>query len=45
MLNDLAHRTVAAAVVSFLERLRLGPGLPPIPSTQTLGRPDAAARA
>jgi alpha-beta hydrolase superfamily lysophospholipase len=29
-LNDLAHRTVAATVVIFLERLRLGPGLPRI---------------
>ena len=29
-LNDLTHRTVAATVVIFLERLRLGPGLPRI---------------
>ena len=29
-LNDLAHRTVAATVVIFLERLRLGRGLPRI---------------
>ena len=30
VLNDVAHRTVAATIVLFLERLRLGPGLPPI---------------
>jgi alpha-beta hydrolase superfamily lysophospholipase len=29
-LNDLTHRTAAATVVMFLERLRLGPGLPRI---------------
>jgi alpha-beta hydrolase superfamily lysophospholipase len=29
-LNDQTHRTVAATIVLFLERLRLGPGLPPI---------------
>ena len=30
VLNDVAHRTVAATVVLFLERLRLGAGLPVI---------------
>ena len=35
-LNDLTHRTVAAAVVQFLERLRLGPGLPRIAVSETL---------
>jgi hypothetical protein len=29
VLNDLTHRTVAATIVLFLERLRLGAGLPP----------------
>jgi alpha-beta hydrolase superfamily lysophospholipase len=29
-LNDVTHRTVAATVVEFLERLRLGAGLPAI---------------
>jgi alpha-beta hydrolase superfamily lysophospholipase len=29
-LNDITHRTVAATIVLFLERLRLGPGLPAI---------------
>ncbi len=35
-LNDLTHRTVAAAVVQFLERLRLGPALPRIAVSETL---------
>jgi hypothetical protein len=30
VLNDVTHRTVAATIVEFLERLRLGPELPPI---------------
>jgi alpha-beta hydrolase superfamily lysophospholipase len=30
VLNDLSHRTVAATIVLFLERLRLGAGLPEI---------------
>ncbi|MFL1428558.1 MULTISPECIES: hypothetical protein, partial [unclassified Nocardiopsis] len=30
VLNDISHRSVAAAVVLFLESLRLGPGLPDI---------------
>lgn len=30
ILNDVTHRSVAATIVLFLERLRLGPGLPPI---------------
>ena len=34
-LNDLTHRTVAATVVIFLERLRLGSGLPRIATTET----------
>jgi alpha-beta hydrolase superfamily lysophospholipase len=34
-LNDLTHRTVAATVVLFLERLRLGPGLPRIAVSET----------
>ena len=34
-LNDLTHRTVAATVVIFLERLRLGPGLPRIAVSET----------
>lgn len=28
VLNDVTHRTVAATIVLFLERLRLGPELP-----------------
>jgi pimeloyl-ACP methyl ester carboxylesterase len=28
--NDITHRTAAATVILFLERLRLGPDLPPI---------------
>jgi hypothetical protein len=30
VLNDLSHRTVAATIVLFLERLRLGADLPVI---------------
>jgi alpha-beta hydrolase superfamily lysophospholipase len=30
LLNDVSHRTVAATIVLFLERLRLGPDLPEI---------------
>ncbi|WP_051499118.1 alpha/beta hydrolase [Nocardia sp. BMG51109] len=30
VLNDVAHRSVAATIVLFLESLRLGPGVPPI---------------
>jgi hypothetical protein len=30
VLNDLSHRTVAATIVLFLERLRLGADLPEI---------------
>ncbi len=41
-LNDLTHRTVAATVVIFLERLRLGPGLPRITTTER-PEPDWAA--
>ncbi|MFF2375355.1 alpha/beta hydrolase [Streptomyces xiamenensis] len=34
-LNDLTHRTAAASVVLFLERLRLAAGLPPIATAET----------
>ncbi|MFI5064826.1 MAG: hypothetical protein ACHP9Z_12730, partial [Streptosporangiales bacterium] len=37
-LNDLAHRSVAATIVLFLERLRLGPQLPVVAVTEILGR-------
>lgn len=37
-LNDQTHRTVAATVVLFLERLRLGSGLPRIAVTELPGR-------
>jgi len=43
-LNDLTHRSVAATIVLFLERLRLGAELPRIVHTEILGRaasPDA----
>jgi hypothetical protein len=30
VLNDVTHRTVAATIVLFLERLRLGAALPRI---------------
>jgi pimeloyl-ACP methyl ester carboxylesterase len=41
VLNDVTHRTVAATIVLFLERLRLGPELPPIAIHETLDRvPD-----
>ncbi len=41
VLNDVTHRTVAATIVLFLERLRLGPELPPIALPETLDRvPD-----
>lgn len=36
VLNDLTHRTVAATVVQFLERLRLGAHLPAIAVRETL---------
>jgi pimeloyl-ACP methyl ester carboxylesterase len=35
-LNNATHRTAAATVILFLERLRLGPDLPPIAVTETL---------
>ena len=38
-LNDLTHRSVAATMVLFLERLRLGPQRPVIAVTETLGQP------
>jgi hypothetical protein len=37
VINDVTHRTVAATVVLFLERLRLSPELPAIAT------PEAAA--
>jgi pimeloyl-ACP methyl ester carboxylesterase len=35
-LNDVTHRTVAATIVLFLERLRLGADLPPIAIRESL---------
>jgi pimeloyl-ACP methyl ester carboxylesterase len=35
-LNDVTHRTVAATVVLFLERLRLGADLPPVAVSEKL---------
>ncbi|MFD0636605.1 hypothetical protein ACFQ9X_38540 [Catenulispora yoronensis] len=35
MLNDIVHRTVAAEVVQWLERLRGGPELTPLISVET----------
>jgi alpha-beta hydrolase superfamily lysophospholipase len=42
-LNDLTHRTVAATIVLFLERLRLGAGLPAIAIRETLAPADGLA--
>ena len=42
VLNDLTHRTVAATIVLFLERLRLGPELPPIAIHERIDRAPAA---
>jgi alpha-beta hydrolase superfamily lysophospholipase len=36
VLNDATHRTVAATIVLFLERLRLGAELPPIAISEKL---------
>jgi alpha-beta hydrolase superfamily lysophospholipase len=36
VLNDVTHRTVAATIVQFLERLRLGAELPPIAVSEKL---------
>jgi len=36
VLNDVTHRTVAATIVLFLERLRLGPELAPIAVSEKL---------
>jgi alpha-beta hydrolase superfamily lysophospholipase len=36
VLNDVTHRTVAATIVQFLERLRLGADLPPIAISEKL---------
>jgi thiosulfate/3-mercaptopyruvate sulfurtransferase len=38
-LNDATHRTAAASVVLFLERLRLGAALPAIATTEVFDRP------
>jgi hypothetical protein len=38
-LNDQTHRTVAAVVVQFLERLRGGAGLAPIAVAEPLDEP------
>jgi alpha-beta hydrolase superfamily lysophospholipase len=35
-LNDITHRTVAATIILFLERLRLGADLPPIATSENL---------
>lgn len=35
-LNDLTHRTVAATIILFLERLRIGPDLPAIAVRESL---------
>ena len=37
VLNDTSHRTAAATVVLFLERLRLSPGLPEIARAEPHG--------
>jgi len=36
VLNDVTHRTVAATIILFLERLRLGADLPPIAVSEKL---------
>jgi len=43
ILNDLTHRTVAAAVVTFLERVRVDPTAAPL--TRTVAVPAPAAEA
>jgi hypothetical protein len=46
-LNDVTHRTVAATIVLFLERLRLGADLPPVAAGRRgahRGRPPHAGR-
>jgi len=42
VLNDLTHRTVAATIVLFLERLRQGPELPRIAIHERIDRVPAA---
>jgi hypothetical protein len=37
--NDIMHRTVAATVILFLERLRNGAGLAPIAVREPFGHP------
>jgi alpha-beta hydrolase superfamily lysophospholipase len=41
VLNDVTHRTVAATIVLFLERLRLGAELPPIAIYEKIDRDPA----
>ena len=41
--NDITHRTAAATIVLFLERLRNGAGLAPIAVTESLRRPVGGA--
>ena len=43
-LNDLTHRSVAATIVLFLERLRLGAELPRIVHTEILGQDRLSRR-
>jgi alpha-beta hydrolase superfamily lysophospholipase len=38
-LNDISHRSVAATVVQWLERLRGGPGAPAVVTLSAAGRP------
>jgi hypothetical protein len=42
VLNDVTHRTVAATIVLFLERLRLGAELPRIAIRERIDRAPAA---
>ena len=42
VLNDMTHRTVAATIVLFLERLRLGADLPRIAIRERIDRLGAA---
>ena len=44
VLNDVAHRTVAATIVLFLERLRLGAELPRIAIRERIDRATDAGR-
>ncbi len=44
MLNDVTHRTVAATIVLFLERLRLGAELPRIAICEKIDRAGGGRR-